>query len=162
MDLSQEERLARLREISRQQSAQLNSQGYNLYDKGNMGFDKAAMGAEMAASIKPQMAQNAGDMAAANPQLTQTPTIGEGGFQMPSANAMLGLSGQLAQMGQLEPVPMLQMQRGGGTYVAQPPQMQSFTPPMPTPTAEAGDGQDQKGLLAMLDELMKKKGAAAQ
>jgi len=156
MNLSQEERLARLREISRQQSAQLNSQGWNPYD------NKADMGAEMAASVKPQMAQNAGDMAAANPQLTQTPTIGEGGFQMPSASALLGLSGQLGQIGQLEPVPMLQMQRGGGTYVAQPPQMQSFTPPMPTPTAEAGDGKDQKGLLAMLDELMKKKGAAAQ
>jgi hypothetical protein len=118
---------------------------------------------ELLAQIAAQTKAGAMEGMAQNPMLNQTPTIGEGqGFQIPSRDQFNQLAGQLGQIGQLEQVPMLQMQRGGGTYMAQPPQMQSFTPPMPTQTAEAGDGQDQKGLLAMLDELMKKKGAAAQ
>jgi hypothetical protein len=120
---------------------------------------------ELLAQIAAQTKAGAMEGMAQNPMLNQTPTIGEGqGFQMsmPSRDQAMQMSATLGQIGQLEQIPMLQMQRGGGTYVAQPPQMQSFTPPMPTPTAEAGDGQDQKGLLAMLDELMKKKGAAAQ
>lgn len=116
---------------------------------------------ELLAQLAAQAKAGAMEGMAQNPMLNQTPTIGEGGFQMPSRDQFNQLAGQLGQIGQLEQVPMLQMQRGGGTYMAQPPQMQSFAPPMPTQTAEAGS-QDQKGLLAMLDELMKKKGAAAQ
>ncbi len=114
---------------------------------------------EMLEMLRAQATANAQGMMASNPQLTQAPEIGPVS-QMPSRDQMFALAGQLGQMGQLEQVPMLQVQRGGGTYAAQPPQMRSYAPPMPTKTAEVGDGQDKKGLLAMLDELMKKQGAA--
>lgn len=150
------ERMERLKELSRQRSADLNASGWQLVQPS---APSEGMGAEMAASIKPQMGANVGSMMASNPQLTQAPEIGPVS-QMPSRDQMFALAGQLGQIGQLEQVPMLQVQRGGGTYVAQPPQMRSYAPPMPTKTAEVGDGQDKKGLLAMLDELMKKQGAA--
>jgi hypothetical protein len=114
---------------------------------------------EMLEKLRAEATANARGMMASNPQLTQAPEIGPVS-KMPSSNQMFALAGQLGQTGQLEQVPMLQMQRGGGTYMAQPPQMQSFAPPMPTQTAEAGDGQGNRGLLAMLDELIKSKGAA--
>lgn len=154
------EKMERLKELSRQRTAELNASGWQL---AQTDAPSAGMGAEMAASIKPQMDANVGGMMAQNPQLTQTPSVGEGGFQMPSAEQFQNMSAAFGQIGQLENIPMLQMQRGGGTYVPQAPMMQS---PMMAPPAGSGGGDDEdpakkKGLLAMLDEMMKKKKGAA-
>lgn len=149
------ERMERLKELSRQRSADLNASGWQLVQPS---APSEGMGAEMAASIKPQMNENAAGLLGQNPQLTETPGVGPVS-KMPSREQFMALSGQLSQIGQLEPVPMLQMQRGGGTYVAQPPQMRSYAPPAPAAASEEDEGKEKMGLLAMLDKLMKKQGA---